>query len=60
MAIRLSQAFGGSAQSWITQQTQHELAQIPHSNFRHQISPVSIRLKSEVAKLRSELAENGG
>ena len=29
MAIRLSQVFGGSAQSWITQQAQYELAQIP-------------------------------
>jgi addiction module HigA family antidote len=29
MAIRLSQVFGGSAESWITQQAQYELAQIP-------------------------------
>jgi addiction module HigA family antidote len=29
MAIRLSQVFGGNAQSWITQQAQYELAQIP-------------------------------
>ena len=29
MAIRLSQVFGGSAQSWITQQAQYDLAQIP-------------------------------
>jgi addiction module HigA family antidote len=29
MAIRLSQVFGGSAQSWVTQQAQYELAQIP-------------------------------
>jgi plasmid maintenance system antidote protein VapI len=28
-SIRLSQVFGGSAQSWITQQAQYELAQIP-------------------------------
>jgi plasmid maintenance system antidote protein VapI len=28
MAIRLSQVFGGSAQSWIMQQAQCELAQI--------------------------------
>jgi addiction module HigA family antidote len=29
MAIRRSQVFGGSAQSWITQQAQLELEQIP-------------------------------
>ena len=29
MAIRLSQVFGGSAQSWITQQAHYDLAQIP-------------------------------
>jgi plasmid maintenance system antidote protein VapI len=29
MAIRLSQVFGGGAQSWITQQAQYDLAQIP-------------------------------
>jgi addiction module HigA family antidote len=29
MAIRLSQVFGGSAQSWITQQGHYDLAQIP-------------------------------
>jgi plasmid maintenance system antidote protein VapI len=29
MAIRHSQVFGGSAQSWVTQQAQYELAQIP-------------------------------
>jgi len=29
MAIRLSQVFGGSAESWITQQAQYDLAQIP-------------------------------
>ncbi len=28
MAIRLSQVFGGSAQSWITQQAHYDLAQI--------------------------------
>jgi addiction module HigA family antidote len=32
MAIRLSQAFG--AQSWITQQAQYELAQIPAGRIR--------------------------
>ncbi len=34
MAIRLSQVFGGSAQSWITQQAQHDLAQIPVGRIR--------------------------
>ena len=29
MAIRLSQVFGGSPESWIAQQAQYDLAQIP-------------------------------
>ena len=29
MAIRLSQVFGGSTLSWVTQQVQYELAKIP-------------------------------
>src|SRR5580704_9220144 len=29
IALRLSQVFGGSAESWITQQAQYDLAQIP-------------------------------
>lgn len=28
MAVRLSQVFGGSAQSWLTRQAQYDLAQI--------------------------------
>ena len=28
MAVRLSKAFGGSIESWLTQQMQHDLAQI--------------------------------
>lgn len=28
MAVRLSQVFGGSAESWITQQAQYDLAQV--------------------------------
>jgi antitoxin HigA-1 len=28
MAVRLSQVFGGSAESWLTQQAQYELAQV--------------------------------
>ncbi len=28
MAVRLSKVFGGSAESWITQQALHELAQV--------------------------------
>jgi addiction module HigA family antidote len=34
MAIRLSQVFGGSAASWITQQAQYDLAQIPADRIR--------------------------
>ena len=28
MAVRLSKAFGGSAESWLTQQIQYDLAQV--------------------------------
>jgi plasmid maintenance system antidote protein VapI len=28
MAVRLSKAFGGNAESWITQQAQYDLAQV--------------------------------
>ena len=28
MAVRLSKVFGGSAESWLTQQAQYELAQV--------------------------------
>jgi addiction module HigA family antidote len=34
MAIRLSQVFGGSATSWITQQALYDLAQIPSGRIR--------------------------
>jgi addiction module HigA family antidote len=34
MAIRLSQVFGGSAQSWITQQALYDLAQIPADRIK--------------------------
>ena len=34
MAVRLSQVFGGSAQSWITQQAYYDLAQIPAGHIR--------------------------
>lgn len=34
MAIRLSQVFGGSAESWITQQARCDLAQIPAGRIR--------------------------
>jgi addiction module HigA family antidote len=34
MAIRLSQVFGGSAASWITQQAHYDLAQIPANRIR--------------------------
>ena len=34
MAVRLSQVFGGSAQSWITQQAYFDLAQIPTDRIK--------------------------
>jgi addiction module HigA family antidote len=34
MAVRISKVFGGSAQSWIVQQAQYELAQIPVSRMK--------------------------
>ena len=34
MAIRLSQVFGGSAESWITQQAQYDLAQVPAGRIK--------------------------
>lgn len=34
MAVRLSQVFGGSAASWMTQQVQYELAQIPTQRIK--------------------------
>lgn len=34
MAIRLSQVFGGSAESWIIQQAQYELARVPAGQIK--------------------------
>jgi addiction module HigA family antidote len=34
MAIRLSQVFGGSAESWIIQQAQYELARVPAGRIK--------------------------
>jgi addiction module HigA family antidote len=34
MAVRLSQVFGGSAQSWLTQQAQYDLARIRTDRIR--------------------------
>lgn len=34
MAFRLSQVFGGSAQSWLVQQAQYELAQLPTGRLK--------------------------
>ena len=34
MAVRLSQVFGGSAESWLTQQAQYDLAQLPPSRIK--------------------------
>jgi addiction module HigA family antidote len=34
MAVRLSQVFGGSAESWLTQQAQYDLAQVPAARIK--------------------------
>jgi addiction module HigA family antidote len=34
MAIRLSQVFGGSAESWLVQQAHYDLAQVPANRIR--------------------------
>jgi addiction module HigA family antidote len=34
MAIRLSKVFGGSAQSWLVQQAQYELARVPANRIK--------------------------
>lgn len=34
MALRLSQVFGGSAESWITQQAYYDLAQVPAGSIQ--------------------------
>jgi addiction module HigA family antidote len=34
MAIRLSQVFGGSAESWLIQQAQYDLAQVPPNRIK--------------------------
>lgn len=34
MAVRLSQVFGGSAESWLTQQAQYDLAQLPSNRIK--------------------------
>lgn len=34
MAVRLSQVFGGSAESWLTQQAQYDLAQLPSRRIK--------------------------
>lgn len=34
MAIRLSQVFGGSAESWLVQQAQYDLAQVPTKRIK--------------------------
>jgi addiction module HigA family antidote len=34
MALRLSQVFGRSAQSWIVQQAQYDLAQVPSDRLK--------------------------
>lgn len=34
MAIRLSKVFGGSAESWLTQQAHYDLAQVPAERIK--------------------------
>lgn len=34
MAVRISMVFGGSAQSWIVQQAQYDLAQVPAGRIK--------------------------
>src|SRR5471032_1869231 len=34
MAVRLSKAFGASAESWLTQQAQYDLAQVPAKRIK--------------------------
>ena len=34
MAVRISKVFGGSAQSWIVQQAQYDLAKVPASRIK--------------------------
>ena len=34
MAVRISKVFGGSAQSWIVQQAQYDLAQVPADRLK--------------------------
>jgi addiction module HigA family antidote len=34
MAVRISKVFGGSAQSWIVQQAQYDLAQVPAEHIK--------------------------
>jgi addiction module HigA family antidote len=34
MAVRLSQVFGGSAASWLTQQAHYDLAQVPAERIK--------------------------
>jgi addiction module HigA family antidote len=34
MAVRLSQVFGGSAESWLVQQAQYELANVPSGRIK--------------------------
>jgi antitoxin HigA-1 len=46
--VRLSKVFGGSAQSWLTQQAQYDLAQVPTDR---------IKLKRYTAKRAAAHAE---
>jgi addiction module HigA family antidote len=41
MAVRLSKVFGGSAEGWLVQQAQYDLAQVPTGRIRLKRLPVA-------------------
>lgn len=41
MAVRVSMVFGGSAQGWLVQQAQYDLAQIPADHLKLKRLPVA-------------------
>jgi len=41
MAVRVSMVFGGSAQGWLVQQAQYDLAQIPADHIKLKRLPVA-------------------
>jgi antitoxin HigA-1 len=50
MAVRISKVFGGSAQSWIVQQAQYDLAQVPAGKIKlKRLWPVETEMQSRIA-----------